>query len=113
MMDPEAERIERERLASMPLLGLVRELAEVHMGDGDDLGVLVTVLRERIDRLAWTTEKPTKPGFYWYRLNDHDDSPVIVSVGPDTDMVGPWPDGSDSRLSKENGEWAGPLEPPA
>lgn len=71
-------------------------------------------------QLTWTTEKPRKPGWYWYR-------------GPGTNVVPASVDGcNDLRyldvglhnnvLSESDsgvpvgeipGEWAGPLEPPA
>lgn len=54
---------------------------------------------------AWTRQKPTKPGWYWYRQNGavgvvevHDNG----SVGPDYEDIRWW-----------DGEWAGPLEVPA
>lgn len=62
--------------------------------------------------MAWTTEMPTKPGWYWYRWDLNDNTPVVVEVHPEHDSVGPWGDGSDSRLSDTSGEWAGPLKPP-
>jgi putative NADH-flavin reductase len=38
--------------------------------------------------------------------------PVVVQVHPERDMVGPWDNGTTSSLSSQQGEWAGPLEPP-
>ena len=62
--------------------------------------------------LTWTTEKPTKEGWYWLRSNAANPGPLIVFVQPQYNAIGPWGDRSDSRLSEEDGEWAGPLEPP-
>lgn len=62
--------------------------------------------------LTWTTKKPNKKGWYWYRSNALDAFPVVIAVSPDLDIVGPWPDGSEERLSTQDGEWAGPLEMP-
>lgn len=62
--------------------------------------------------MKWTTERPTKAGFYWYREGEADNFPVVVNVAPEHDFAGPWDDGSETRLSHMNGEWSGPLEPP-
>jgi hypothetical protein len=60
-----------------------------------------------MSHMTWTTEKPTKPGWYWYRLHVNDQALVVVRVEPEYDLVGPWGDGSDSQLSDMVGQWAG------
>jgi len=62
--------------------------------------------------LIWANDKPTVPGWYWHRIDSVDLDPVIVRVEPQSNTVGPWGDGSTSRLSLAEGEWAGPLKPP-
>jgi hypothetical protein len=57
----------------------------------------------------WTLDKPTKPGWYWYR--EPRLGPEVVEVyqpnGPDTDYL----EINDCPLSAFNGEWQGPLVP--
>jgi hypothetical protein len=57
----------------------------------------------------WTEEKPTKDGYYWYRIDrqDLDAAMVYISYG----WV-EWPDHSSSKIETVNGLWYGPLEPP-
>lgn len=61
-------------------------------------------------KLLWTTEKPSRPGWYWRRGTYRDPSPIIVEV----DGAGyfQWPDGSFDDVQVTGGEWAGPLDPP-
>ena len=51
-------------------------------------------------QLAWTTEKPTKPGWYWWRSK---------FLGPEVR----WVSTVKEIYSPNYGEWAGPLEVPA
>lgn len=113
-MPPDKERIERERLAGLPLSKLIRELADMHIGDGDDVGVLARVLLERVDRLAWTTDEPTQSGWYWFRGNPGNaaseySGPVQLDDCGQVQLVGI--EGWWNR-HHFNGEWAGPLEVP-
>lgn len=55
--------------------------------------------------MTWASDKPTMPGLYWYRLHADDQAYVVVCVEPAYDLVGPWSDGSDSRLSDTIGQW--------
>ncbi len=61
----------------------------------------------------WTKARPTESGWYWWRRKSITTAEIIVQVQPQNDTVGPWPDGSQSRLSEESGEWSGPLERPS
>lgn len=45
-------------------------------------------------------------------LHSTEVDPVVVLVNPQHDTVGPFGDGRTSKLSLEEGEWAGPLEKP-
>lgn len=72
--------------------------------------------------MRWTKEKPTATGWYWYR-GDYDPSgkeaqPLVVHM--DTEgkvlLLSPraWkPFTEYPDLDVLNGEWAGPIEPPA
>jgi len=67
--------------------------------------------------LTWTSEKPTRPGWYWYRVQVHPEHIGITQVV----LIEQYRDwellmsviGTDERLPIPNGQWAGPLEPPA
>lgn len=51
--------------------------------------------------IVWATEKPAKPGWYWWRDSvDSRAKPVLVEQL------------DDARLAVVNGQWAGPMEPP-
>ena len=62
-------------------------------------------------RMIWTTKKPTKPGWYWYRGEcDRDTVKVLHYIDDDGD--GPYlATSEDVALSDLDGEWAGPVEP--
>jgi len=59
----------------------------------------------------WTKQKPTEPGWYWFRGEAHETDPFIVQV----DEAGQfqWPDGGYQEASLAKGEWAGPIQEPA
>jgi hypothetical protein len=62
--------------------------------------------------LIWTTKKPTKTGWYWYR-GECDGHTVKVLHCIDDDGDGPYLATSDDlALTDLAGEWAGPVEPP-
>lgn len=60
-----------------------------------------------------TVERPTTPGWYWYRPQSErysEDLFIIVEVGDGTVT---FPNGWNRLMSLVcEGEWAGPLEPP-
>jgi hypothetical protein len=62
--------------------------------------------------MNWTTDKPTVPGWYWWRSNTEDPTMVEVVKCRRVCMVLE----PDSNMGVEVplyvGEWAGPLEPP-
>ena len=60
--------------------------------------------------MTWTIEKPTKPGWYWYRKNE-EQSQVLMQmqgIGEQTTAVGP--NGRWESVFNMPGEWSGPLE---
>ena len=62
--------------------------------------------------MNWTTDKPTKPGWYWYR-GECDGHTVKVIHFIDDDGDGPYlATSEDVALHDLDGEWAGPVEPP-
>jgi hypothetical protein len=65
--------------------------------------------------LVWTKDKPTVPGWYWWRRNG--DAQILeVSVGGGrNDRCRLWVRRGDEaaiRVDDLNGDWAGPLDPP-
>ncbi len=77
--------------------------------------------------MAWTTEKPTKPGWYWYRpprykLPGHHKPEIveiIYTIWPgDREaelfavLSGKTADYEESILANVSGLFAGPIEPP-
>src|SRR5688500_13985706 len=66
----------------------------------------------------WTSEKPTKSGFYYYRQSN-DEEPIVLKVEVLDDREGlmsvVWLPGDNAAepLELRHGDWAGPIEPPA
>ena len=65
--------------------------------------------------LRWTTDKPTRPGWYWYREGE---GPEIywVFAAPFNGQVRMYAGHKDEGgiwIDSWRGDWAGPLEPPA
>lgn len=58
----------------------------------------------------WSENRPTQPGWYWYRGLTGEDDPMIVQV----DEAGyfQWPDGGFQEVLLTEGQWAGPIVPP-
>ncbi len=64
--------------------------------------------------MTWTTRKPDKVGWYWFRDVERPGDPIIVHVA--NDGYGLLVYGMDEysrRLYETKGEWQGPLEPEA
>lgn len=55
-----------------------------------------------VSAMTWTTEKPTVPGWYWWRNKTRMDIFQVRQI--DIDI---WDD-----VPHAPAEWAGPLEPP-
>ena len=70
-----------------------------------------------VHMLNWTSEKPKRPGWYWYRDVTTPETVGIIQLMVDQD--GQLMDVDDFRSRSltderyENFEWAGPLEPPS
>jgi hypothetical protein len=70
--------------------------------------------------MTWTTERPTEPGWYWYKATKHLPA-IIVYVYhshnnplPGNGLLVAYVGLDEHRNSAMiSGEWAGPLEPPA
>ena len=62
---------------------------------------------------AWSRERPTKEGWWWWRVDEHDICPwmVRVSRGDFGLMLMSGPMGHGFMPIGEGGEWQGPLEP--
>lgn len=63
--------------------------------------------------MTWTTDKPTVPGYYWYKATEQ--GPAICDVS-NTRVFWAGLDESDSIdlvCKAEGSQWAGPLQPPA
>ena len=62
--------------------------------------------------MTWTSEKPTKPGWYWWKAGDHVNNPECMYVV----QIKLWRGNlveAYSMAEPEDGQFAGPLEPPA
>jgi hypothetical protein len=65
--------------------------------------------------MTWTTEKPSKPGWYWWRKVGHKPEMLRVSGGYSNMIVSVMLSTRVMSRPIENddeGEWAGPLEAP-
>jgi hypothetical protein len=60
--------------------------------------------------VRWTREKPSRPGFYWYRGHGRTRPPIAVEVSDGA----VWLCGHEveRHVEEMSGEWFGPLEPP-
>jgi hypothetical protein len=72
----------------------------------------------RETKMIWTSETPTKPGWYWFRFGLIDE-PVMFFIFVRAGMLGGelWvrhalPLISEKPVSDYDGQWAGPLKPP-
>lgn len=62
--------------------------------------------------MTWATEKPTKEGWYWWRANGKEDSIVRVTITEEGGPIIQFETGYTTYLSKVDGQFSGPLEPP-
>jgi hypothetical protein len=67
--------------------------------------------------MTWTTDKPTKQGWYWYREMPTSPAHPVKVFGPKLFYVWPMDDLAKDNETKDigdcHGEFAGPMEPPA
>ncbi len=61
--------------------------------------------------MNWTTEHPTREGWYWLRRDNEQEQPCIVYVINAARMVALGND-SEHNPGGESGVWYGPLESP-
>ncbi len=61
--------------------------------------------------LRWTSEKPSVPGWYWYR-GETDLNEIIVWVSTDLRVVFAGTNFRSWPVEEIAGEWSGPLTPP-
>ena len=63
--------------------------------------------------MIWTTEQPTKPGWYWYRKSEQEKNLLKLGVYAFSDqMKAIWPSGRSESVISMPGEWSGPVEVP-
>jgi hypothetical protein len=67
--------------------------------------------------MSWTNERPTKPGFYWWRFDEETPEPEIVEISTkDAPKPASWHvrfRDRENLLGLVHGEWQGPLKPRA
>ncbi len=59
--------------------------------------------------MNWTKNRPTQPGWYWWRLGTYTVEVVHFEQHIDGDVGS---SSFDGRLAHPDSEWAGPLEEP-
>jgi hypothetical protein len=59
--------------------------------------------------MRWTTEKPTVPGWYWWRKTATARARIVDVL---SDREGLYAEGWKMMAMTWNGEWAGPILPP-
>ena len=68
--------------------------------------------------MDWTTEKPTKEGFYWIRFEERDEWSEhlgVVEIARIDELLHIFFPGGDENyelVDRFDAEWYGPLEPP-
>ena len=66
--------------------------------------------------MTWTPNKPTVPGWYWWRSIDPPATviPALVFKRDNDDILRVifWANVQEYLVSNIGGEWSGPLEPP-
>jgi hypothetical protein len=65
--------------------------------------------------MSWTKQRPTKPGYYWWRIDAETPEPQIVEISTKEVLEpGCWQvrfRHSENILGLVHGEWQGPLKP--
>jgi hypothetical protein len=67
--------------------------------------------------MTWTHEKPTKPGLYWYRRDEHSNPGdyEALTIGADDqqhEFSSSWDEHESAIIDPCSGEWYGPVRPP-
>ena len=60
----------------------------------------------------WTKEKPTKPGFYWYRYESDDVGPEVAGINDKGDVIFLGEDVLNFGVHDDMEFWSEPLTPP-
>lgn len=70
-------------------------------------------LDKEIERLTlrWSSEKPSQPGFYWWKGTGVHSDPMVVEVRKNW-LVGCFKKPLSEWVLELGGEWAGPIETP-
>ncbi len=66
--------------------------------------------------MSWTTDYPTKPGFYWIRnyrniYGESHEDPAVVEVDNDGDFYWTGSEVTGWKYQVASAEWQGPIEP--
>ena len=123
---PGARRIPAEhgsvvRSGSIGRVQVIGRRSPNGMSQNQTGGVLpegISMADNKTDSRQWTSEKPTKSGFYYYRQSN-DEEPIVLRVEVLDDRKGlnsvVWLPGDNAAepLEQCHGDWAGPIEPPA
>lgn len=94
------------------IIALVPHMSCQDVG-GTHFDYAVQAVKEFADRqqgLAWTTEKPTQAGWYWWRLNANGYC-CVHSIEDDTGELF-IATSENSNLDELGGQWSGPLRTP-
>lgn len=74
------------------------------------------LVNDTLWRLKWTKEKPTEPGWYWYKGHAPGfklEAPWIVLIESEAgELAARWPVNGYRYVDHMKGEWCGPLEVP-
>lgn len=64
--------------------------------------------------MKWTSEKPTKPGFYWLTENHLGGrrQTTIVEIAMIGDLTVKWVNGARDTVDRVSGQWSGPIPEP-
>ena len=60
--------------------------------------------------MTWSTDKPTKPGWYWYRTTKQQGKILVHVRGTGKHTTAIFPRGRWQSIFLLPGEWAGPVE---
>ena len=60
--------------------------------------------------MTWTIEKPTRPGWYWYRKDENGNQLLVDVRNIEAQLTAEWPNGLSEFIASMPGEWSGPLE---
>lgn len=132
-MNPTPEHIEKARLivyrwqkrwtdageTCMPHVDDLQDRISVALSDAeqsasaDDCDDVDAMLAALPPALTWTTEKPVKPGWYWWRYGARRKASVMHITQGHVQNMEVFTVGMFAMFINEvPGEWAGPIDPP-